>query len=286
MALIPPFFLDCVVAIGILAADPKAQDKAWVASGFLYGVPTDESVPEAERQYAIFLVTNRHVFEGRDSVVARFNPQAASPAREYETILKNADGTTKWLVHSDPAVDVAVLPINPQLLVQDKIQFGFFAEDKHVADRKKATEIGISEGDEVYVLGFPMGLVGGERNFVVVRHGVIARVRDALAGSAKEFLVDTLVFPGNSGGPVVTRPELSAIQGTQSQNAAYLLGLVSSYVPYRDVAVSQQTNRPRIIFEENSGLSSIVPIQYVREVAHEYLAKPKAPTPSTPAPRK
>jgi hypothetical protein len=74
------------------------------------------------------------------------------------------------------------------------------------------------------------------------------------------------VFPGNSGGPVVTRPEITSIQGTKSFNKAALIGVVSAYLPYRDVAISQQTRRARIIFEENSGLSSVVPIDRVAEV--------------------
>ena len=34
MALIPPFFMDCVVAIGI---ESSGSGRQWVASGFLYG---------------------------------------------------------------------------------------------------------------------------------------------------------------------------------------------------------------------------------------------------------
>ncbi|MEN6615143.1 MAG: hypothetical protein ABFD12_01160 [Syntrophorhabdus sp.] len=38
-----------------------------------------------------------------------------------------------------------------------------------------------------------------------------------------------------------------------------LVGIVSSFIPYREVAVSEQTRRPRIVFEENSGLANLVP---------------------------
>src|SRR5205814_3445547 len=138
-------------------------------------------------------------------------------------------------------------------LLEQGIRFSYFRSETHVADRSKALELGISEGDGVYSLGFPMGLVGGERNFVIVRQGAIARIRDALAGTTKEFLIDAAIFPGNSGGPVVTRPELASIQGTKAQNAAYLVGLVKAYIPYQDAAISLQTRRPRIVFEENSG---------------------------------
>src|ERR1019366_8874960 len=59
-------------------------------------------------------------------------------------------------------------------------------------------------------LGFPLQLVGGERNYVIVRHGTIARIGDMLAGTNKNFLVDTFIFPGNSGGPVILKPEMMA----------------------------------------------------------------------------
>src|SRR5207245_9381948 len=81
-----------------------------------------------------------------------------------------------------------------------------------------------------------------------------------------EFLIDTAIFPGNSGGPMITKPEMVAIQGTKPLTRAWLIGLVASYVPYIDVAVSQQTKRPRITFEENSGLAAVFPIDFVAEV--------------------
>ena len=35
--------------------------------------------------------------------------------------------------------------------------------------------------------------------------------------------------------------------------------MVSSYLPYQEIAVSMQTERPRMIFEENSGAAGVVP---------------------------
>ena len=59
MALIPPFFLDCIVAIGLVADDGSHQ---WKASGFLYGSFIEDR-PQTEKSYHVFLVTNRHVVE-------------------------------------------------------------------------------------------------------------------------------------------------------------------------------------------------------------------------------
>jgi hypothetical protein len=69
--------------------------------------------------------------------------------------------------------------------------------------------------------------------------------------------------------------------------------VVASYLPYRDVAVSQQTGQPRIIFEENSGLVNVFPVECVDQAidAWEQRQSPEdldrqteevEPTPVTP----
>lgn len=256
MALIPPFFLDCVVAIGFVTED----EIRYAATGFLVGHLVKNAPEVKDREYRLYVVTNRHVFKGRDVAKLRFNPSGNLPAKVYDLPLVEADGKPQWQGHPDESVDVAVQSINADLLHKDGIQFSFFASDLHILPFAKAGEEGLSEGDSVFVLGFPLGQVGKERNYVIVRQGAIARVRDALAGSSQEFLLDASIFPGNSGGPVVTRPEAMAIEGTKSMGKAWLIGVVSGYVPYQDVAISVQTNRPRVIFEENSGMAAVIPI--------------------------
>jgi len=168
-------------------------------------------------------------------------------------------------------MDVAVIPINFRHLLDRSLRVAFFRSDEHAAVTSRMRELGITEGDFAYVLGFPMGIMSGKRSTVIARSGSIARVRDALSGASPIFLVDSFVFPGNSGGPVVSKPEALAIQGTKAQSAAYLIGVVQSYVPYQDVAVSLQTGRPRVVFEENSGLAAAHPIDAVEEAIGVHL---------------
>jgi len=269
--LLPPSFLDCVVAIGIRQ---ETGQKAWIASGFLIGELV-ESVDEKRKLYSTYLATNRHVFEGQKEAWVRFNPRDTQPAREYLLGLEDRDGKRIWQPHSDPTIDVAVVPINVGILRQEGMQFDYFRSDEHVADRKRLVDLGLGEGDFVYVLGFPMGLIGGERNFVIVRQGVIARIRDALVGAGNEYVLDAFIFPGNSGGPVVTKPELISIIGTKVISSSILIGMVKAYVPYRDVAISTQTGQPRVIFEENSGLAAIIPIDFVREPIQRHMESEK-----------
>jgi S1-C subfamily serine protease len=260
MALIPPFFLDAVAAIGF----PEPGGTRYAATGFLYGRPEHEAgdTPLCD----VLLFTNRHVFNGQPAAVLRFNPIANLPAREYDLPLLGPNGELLWVSHPNPKIDVAAARINLQKLQEDAIRLGYFQSDKHAAPRQRATKLGMSEGDGVFVLGFPMGLVGVQRNFIVVRQGAVARLQDCLAGHESTFLIDCSIFPGNSGGPVISKPEVVGIEGTTTVNAAYLMGIVNAYVPYRDVAVSLQTGKPRVTFEENSGLASVFPVDYIDEV--------------------
>jgi hypothetical protein len=275
MALIPPFYLDCVVAIGF----PGTGDKRnYQATGFLYGHFL-EQMADQQKMYRVYLVTNRHVFEGEKNAFLRFNPEGGEAAREYSIELVDKAGKKTWFAHEDDEVDVALIGINAQLLRGEGIRFNMFQSDGHTASRARALDVGISEGDGIFLLGFPMGLVGQGRNVVVVRQGSIARIRDCLESRSKDFLIDCAVFPGNSGGPVVTRPEMTAIDGTKSPRAAYLVGIVANYLPYQDVAVSQQTRRPRVVFEENSGLASVFPVDYIEDLVRKQLAAVPQPPP-------
>lgn len=248
-------------AIGFRSAKGEVS---FGATGFLYGRLWQGPDPKGNL-YRVYLVTNRHVFESQPQAVLRFNPKAGAPAKSYDLDLHDKNKSQLWSVHPKPEVDAAAIPINVNLLKEEGIEFSFFCSDQHVMTHALVTSEGLSEGDGLFVLGFPLGDVGGARNYVIVRHGVIARVRDMLAGASDWILVDATVFPGNSGGPVIIQPDAVAITGTKSQNRAMLLGMVSGYVPYQDVAYSRQTNRPRVMFEENTGITLVVPFTHVSE---------------------
>jgi hypothetical protein len=193
----------------------------------------------------------------------RFNPTTDQPSKDYIASLKNPDNSNAWTGHNDPDVDVAVLSVDINILKGEGMKCHFFESDKHVATIQTMIDTDIIEGEFIYTLGFPMGLVSKDRQHVFVRGGVIARIKDLFEKRSKDFVIDAPVFPGNSGGPVISKPETSSIQGTKPHNSATLIGIVKSYIPYIDVAISQQTNRPRITFEENSGLSKVEPVDNI-----------------------
>lgn len=263
MALIPPAFLDAVVALGVPGPTTR-----WVGTGWIYLAVEERT--EATAYGQTFLVTNRHVVEPYVELNIRCNPHGYGPAQEFELGLLRPDGGRLWSAHPDDDADVAVVPIRFDMLREAGMAVSVIHSDRHAARNSELIELGVSEGDGTFVLGFPMGMVGEGRNAVTVRGGTIARIGDLLRETSNEFLVDAFVFPGNSGGPVVLRPQMMSIKGTKSVTRAVVIGIVKSYVPYQDVAVSSQTNRPRVIFEENTGLAAAHSIDAVDAAIAQY----------------
>lgn len=264
MALIPPFYIDCVVAIGTIV---NGQTH-WVGTGFLFGDLFEET-EDKSNIYSVYLVTNKHVINNLDLILIRFNPQNDQPAKDYPIVLKNNDGELQWTGHPNSEVDVAVISVNINNVRAEGMKCNFFSSDKHVANIEELEKIEASEGDSIFIMGFPMGIVAKDRQHVFVRNGIISRIRDLFEKRSTDFVVDAFVFPGNSGGPVISRPEIQSITGTKFSNKSSLIGIVKAYIPYNDVAISQQTNRPRVIFEENTGLSKVEPVDYILEAIEE-----------------
>lgn len=288
--LVPPQLPDTVVALGamnpvVLPGGTCIMQWATEGTGFLYGYLTNDDPDVTKKLYDVYLVTVRHVIAehaaslailkvnqsqvpqnsacaataAEDSISVRMNPTNPSlPGREFDLPIKD------WYFHPK-GIDIAVYHLNAPYLKTQGVLDNFIPNDQAAASKAKLRTIGASAGDGIFVLGFPMNLAGIQRNYVIVRQGGIARISDLLDGASTSYLVDAFVFPGNSGSPVILRPELVSITGTPQQMNAFLIGIITSYQPYTDVAISPQTKRPRITFEENSGLAEVLPIDYVDE---------------------
>lgn len=257
MALLPPFYLDAVVAIG---ADESGH-RRWIGTGFLYGNLT--ATRSTEKDYRLWLITNKHVIKGYKEVYIKFNSATEQKSSDYRLPLIDGSGNPAWRGHPDGDIDIAAISISGQYLNAEKRRYSIIRSDEHVMTKREMTLIGLAEGDGVFVLGFPMGLVAPERQYVICRSGVFGRLRDYLDNREKDYLIDAFVFPGNSGGPVFIRPSAISITGTEAPGDAKLVGVVKSYLSYRETAISMQTGRPRIIFEENSGLTEVEGAQAV-----------------------
>lgn len=218
--LIPPFFIECVVALGNTVPQEEGPPK-WqtTGTGFFYGAVINPD--QQPNLYRVFLVTAKHVVQsyidkGTD-IRVRVDPKdATSPVQDFK-LPNTLGGSDGWFFHPDAQVDVAIIGITWDFLKEKNIRCEFFTDNITAANRAVLTDRQVAAGDAIFVLGFPMGLSGQQRNYVIVRQGCIARINQMLDGATRDFLIDASVFPGNSGGPVILRPEAFAIEDTKTQ---------------------------------------------------------------------
>lgn len=234
-----------------------------IATGTLLGYEDADqtNAPDGQTTFSLYLVTNRHVIDGKSHLWIRFNQGAGS--QRFRVGMTRDDGSPIFSVSDQ--FDVAVTAINGEALRHAGADFSVLP-DHAVLDLDGIQSLGVAGGDDVFVLGFPMGIAGRECKYAIVRSGVIGRVDGEIVENTGGFLIDCPVYPGNSGGRVVLRPEPFSLKGLETHRNVHVIGIVSGYLPYVDSAISQQTGETRITFQENSGLATVVPIDAIHEL--------------------
>lgn len=255
MAVIPQTYLDAVVSIGVRID----SDIKWIGTGFfvIREIKEGKGVP--------FLVTNRHVLMGKHSIVIRMKIKDTDALKVCDAPLFS-EGNPIYLCHPNEKVDIAVVPLAANYITDNNLQFPCLNIDKNALTIPEFRENGLDEGSLIHMLGFPMGLVNVESQLPICRLGCVARMSDAQIQESYNIIVDIQNFPGNSGSPIVTRPELVSLTGTKSMNRCLLLGIVHAYIPYNESLINQQTKQVVEIRSENSGLALVHPAEYIREV--------------------
>jgi hypothetical protein len=117
----------------------------------------------------------------------------------------------------------------------------------------------VQAGAPLFIIGFPMGMRSEQYATPILRRGIVAR------SDPNNIIVDGFVFPGNSGGPVVYEPSIQLGQDftTPILQGDWLVGMVLSEIAYVEQAISAQTGRPRVTFEDNSGLCNVLPADLI-----------------------
>lgn len=234
-------WLDVVVSIEIADASGVARP---VGTGFLV---------RTARQH-VLIVTAKHLIEGyvpanNQRLGYRLNTTDNKSVVIWDDeLVKQGLGSWYRSPTSDLACRFIAWPEGVKFvsLVPDN----FFGNDT------------LTAGAPVLVLGFPLGLQSSDHQRPIARHGIVARA------DVDGIIADVFVFPGNSGSPVIYSPILRMGQGLNSPlvNEERLVGVISSFIPYQEQAVSPQTQRVRVVFEENSGLANVVPVARLSEL--------------------
>lgn len=258
MALIPKGFIDAVVSIGI---KQQVDQIAWIGTGFFVHRRIND------KEVLPFLVSNKHIFEGKSCVVMRMRE-----TQENKLVLKDVS-LSDCRVHT--FADIAAVMLSGTTITQQHLKFSSFDIDGNSFSSFELRDNGVDEGSLVYMLGFPMGLVNVNSELPICRMGCIARISEEQIAESHDALLDIQNFPGNSGSPIVSKPEFIGIQGTKILDRCVLIGIIHAYLPYRESLINSQTKEIVEVRSENSGLALMHPVEYIREVIDMYYKKTK-----------
>lgn len=242
--------MDATVAIGV--ATCNSQSKFWIGTGFLVGFTNWQGGKE------VYLLTNKHVVLNQQMLYIRFNC-LSSQAKDFPLQIKNSQGVFQLSIHPKENVDIVAISINVGFLENTGAAFDYFDLKDNALVADALNNGGYGEGSCVYAIGYPMNLVGQEKQYPICRQGCISRIADVYEHRSIEYLIDAQTFPGNSGGPVVVNDDLTTSGMTR------LIGILRAYIPYQENLVSQQTGRQRSLMEENSGLTVVHTVDIILE---------------------
>ena len=225
------------------------------------------------------MVTNKHVVMGRKNIIIRMMKKNEATLNDVEAPLDNQEGPI-YKLHKESAIDVAVIPLNGKFINEQGYEFPAFDIDEEAMSSKELRDNGVDEGSLIHMLGFPMGLVNLQSMLPICRLGCVARMSEAQINEQKNLLVDIQNFPGNSGSPIILRPEGVHIKGTKNLARSVLVGIIHSYIPYEETLINSQTKRIVEIKSENSGIANAHPVEFIRDIIDDIQPKMEANGPS------
>jgi hypothetical protein len=121
------------------------------------------------------------------------------------------------------------------------------------------------ELQDLFFISFQPGIQSADAITPVTRRGMVSVIN-----ADRTFYMDAFAFPGNSGSPVFVKPSATILpEGGISlgdPRGCRFVGVIGEYLPYQEVAFSVQTKRPRVVFEENTGLARVWPVQALQDI--------------------
>ncbi len=202
-------------------------------------------------QQRMFFVTAKHVIMSDiehqtcfPEMYIRLNKKVEG-AEILKIRLLNNENAHTFLMHDDPSVDLAVIPVNVDVRLYDLCAIPF----EFILNKEKFKELGIQESDDIFSCGLYTKYLGNEKSMPIFRFGKFALITEEkmnFKGVPKHlYIADMFATPGNSGSPVFNMKE-SNNRLTRMPNI-YLVGV-------------------SIGSDQNDGISFVVPSQYLYDI--------------------
>ena len=188
-------------------------------TGFLVAMP---SATDTNRVFG-YLVTARHVFRPTTNnwlpgVFVRIN-QKDGTSVQIPLPLFTSGPNKNVFTHTDPTVDIAVVPFFPKPFTNFDC---LFLPEELITSEADFKSLDIHEGSDVFFTGMFTYHLGNKRNTPITRFGKVALISDEkidwVFGATDLYLMEANSYPGNSGSPVFFQI------GNERENGSIVLG--------------------------------------------------------------
>ena len=192
---------DIYLTVTIVFVMLNGQDMG-KATGFFY-----------VREGKTYLITNMHVVKDFEIADRKIDPDCLrlmlhTNARDIREnmpleIPLYKDRKPVWFSHPsypDSKIDIAVIPLDQNKLEKKYTYRGLSQEVLY------PSKYIIQPGEEIFVMGYPLGIFDNFHNLPLSRDAMIASVYGVPFRNMPFFLIDSKLNPGMSGGPVFTKP--------------------------------------------------------------------------------
>ncbi len=269
LMIIPDEMRKCVVFVGYR----RASDQTMILGGSAFWIV--RPMPDFPDQNLAYLVTAAHIIKKiADKSVSTIQLRWNFTDGTWGFIETKA---TDWVLHDDPAADVAVLQIGFDTKDHDHLAWHvrWTATPKEV----KRYEIGV--GNELFFVGLFTRHSQTTKNIPIVRVGNIAAMPDennrisTELGSLAAYLVESRSIGCLSGSPVFVDTLWNAKRGPFEQSEGLsqflLIGLVHGHYDEAGAFSNEDLADDGLqTTNVNMGISVVIPIERVLEVLEKF----------------
>lgn len=169
-----------------------------MGTGFFYDFSVDSNTVPT-------VVTCRHVIKDAVQGIVYFQLRGSDVRERSGHLfpLKLSDFESKWIVHPDPEIDLAVLPVGPlhRRLHKEGKRIDYRSLNKDLFPSEKELE-DIGALQPIAFVGYPIGLWDSVNNLPIARQGITATDPSINHNGKTVFMIDAACFPGSSGSPI------------------------------------------------------------------------------------
>jgi len=208
-------------------------------SGFFYSeIASEPTGPINEEKklgwYEVketWLITNRHVVfptiaganKGEqietvpDSFTFNFKEVVKNEIRWIPVTLDQKELINRTYLHNDNDIDVAAIRVDDLLkaLLFDSTHTNILSGCKVTnRDLPQESPLKMEAASDIIVCSYPRGFYDDHNKFPIIKSGIIASSWGKLFKGKRFFLIDSKLFPGSSGGLVLSKPtDIAKING-------------------------------------------------------------------------